>query len=58
VLIKIHNISDQPVIIKYMTLGSGQEMPVLDESLLESVDVQTLLAAGEIEVIRDDAHLN
>ena len=53
---KIRNISDHVIIIHYTTLGSGEAMPVLDEGLLESEDVQALIAAGDIEVIRDDSH--
>lgn len=50
---KIRNISDHPVIINYATLAPGGEMPVIDEDLLESVDVNTLLDRGEIEVIKE-----
>lgn len=48
---KIRNVSDRPVIIQSMTLSPAEEMPVLDEGILESAEVETLLAAGEIEII-------
>jgi hypothetical protein len=48
---KIRNISDHPVIIRYSTLSPGEEMPAIDEGLLDSDDVKTLLETGEIEVI-------
>ena len=48
---KIRNVSDRTVIIHYMTLPPGAEMPVIDDKLLESADVKALLAKGDIEVI-------
>jgi hypothetical protein len=48
---KIRNSSSHPVIIRYSTLSPGEEMPVLDEDLFDSVEVKTLIERGEIEVI-------
>jgi hypothetical protein len=53
-MIKIRNVRDRPVIINYMTLSPGEEMPVIDENLLDSADVKALLAKGDIEVIPGD----
>jgi hypothetical protein len=53
---KIRNITDHPVIIRSMTLPPGDEMPVIDEGLLESAEVKTLIDAGDIEIISADSH--
>jgi len=50
---KISNTSDYPVIINYTTLSPGEKMPVIDEDLLSSEDVKTLLARGDIEVVTE-----
>jgi hypothetical protein len=55
---RIRNISNDPVIIRYSTLSPQEEMPVIDEDLLNSVDVKTLLETGQIEVIDDTAREN
>jgi hypothetical protein len=52
---KIRNTTDRAVVIRSMTLGPGEEMPVLDEGLLESPEVATLINAGEIEVVNTDS---
>jgi hypothetical protein len=48
---KIRNVSDRVIIINHMTLGRGEEMPVINEDLLESTEVKALLAKRDIEVI-------
>jgi hypothetical protein len=34
-----------------MTLSPGEEMPVIDETLLKSAEVMTLIEAGDIEIV-------
>ena len=48
---KIRNIADHTVIIQALTLGPGEEMPVIDKTLLKSAEVMTLIKAGDIKIV-------
>jgi hypothetical protein len=52
---RIHNLSDELVVINFMTVPPQQEMLVIDEDVLESDDVKALLKAGKIVVIDESA---
>jgi len=55
---RIRNVSnrvDEVIVVNKMTLGPGEDTPLVDPELLESEEVKQLLDTGIIAIIDDEA---